>query len=68
MKQIQLHQLFKPATSASQKTFNNFFEKDLFEINELEQEVVKLNFQKEVDEFQKLISANNYTEFNFFLD
>ncbi len=46
--------------SASQNTFNKFFDKDVFEKNELEQEVLKLNFQKEVDEFQKLISANNY--------
>jgi len=46
--------------SASQNTFNKFFDKDIFEKNKLEQEVLQLNFRKEVDEFQKLISVNSY--------
>jgi hypothetical protein len=51
----------KTPASASQKAFNQFFDNDcLFNKEDMQHETLKLNFKKEVEEFQKLISANNY--------
>ena len=50
----------KTPASASQKAFYHFFEKDLVNKEDMQNEMLKLNFNKEVDEFQKLMCSNNF--------
>jgi hypothetical protein len=50
----------KTPASASQKAFNHFFDKDLINKEDMQYEMLKLNFTKEVEEFHKLISSKNF--------